>query len=247
MAKQQNWLKLSLQALEGLGESQEVKSQEINLSRPDLDAADATQFNDEGREDLSRSDSGSIEDDFLSNTQLSLQDKGWISPPDSIYSSSSESVLTSGEASIPDIFNNLAEGAEQHSHGSNMREDNEQLNSVPTSQTDFQEISDSGPSVFKHMEVNNGDTSSVKSIIDESDNILQAEESPSDEAETVPVGSSQTLDKESEVKLAVKAEVSSLNKVKSEEDNHEDHIPNAISVNRVARGKYTMYFIWIIN
>ncbi|KAK4848883.1 hypothetical protein QYF36_018291 [Acer negundo] len=224
-------------ALEGLGESQEVKSQEINLSRPDLDAADATQFNEEGREDLSRSDSGSIEDDFLSNTQLSLQDKGWISPLDSIYSSSSESVVTSGEASIPDNFNNLAEGMEQHSHGSNTREDNEQPNSVPTAQTDFQEISDSGPSVFKHMEVNNGDIGSVKSIIDESDNILQAEGSLSDEAATVPLGSSQTLDKESEVKLAVKAEVSSLNKVKSEEDNREDHIPTATSVNWVARGK----------
>ncbi|KAL5855729.1 hypothetical protein ACOSQ4_005531 [Xanthoceras sorbifolium] len=225
-------------ALEGLGESQEVKSQEINLSRTDLDAADATQFNDEGKEDLSRSDSGSMKDDFLGNTQLSLQDKEWISPPDSIYSSSSESGVTSGEASLPDSFNNLAEGVEQHSHGSNlMREGNEHPSTVPTSQTDFQDISESGPSVFNQRDVNTSDTGSVKAIIDESDDFLQAEGSPSDERATVPVGSSQPLDKESEVNFAVKTEVSSLSKVKSEEETNEDPIPNATSVNRVSRGK----------
>lgn len=39
---------------------------------------------------------------ILGISGLSLQDKGWISPPDSICSSSSESGLSSTETSLPD-------------------------------------------------------------------------------------------------------------------------------------------------
>lgn len=229
------------QALEGLGESQEVKSQGIDLSRPDLDAADTTEFND-GGEELTRSDSGSITDDLLSDTRLSSQDKDWISPPYSVYSSSSESGATSCGASFADSFNNTAVGVVQNLHGLDLGKDNEQPNSVPTSENDFQGISEYGASILNHMEMNKGNTISVKLVTNEPD--LQADGGPSSEARTVSPRGSQPLNKESEAKSAVKDELSSFSKVKNEEGTSEDHIPNATSVNRAARGKYksSLYF-----
>ncbi|XP_037497644.1 uncharacterized protein LOC105631693 isoform X3 [Jatropha curcas] len=94
-------------ALEGLAGSQDVKSQGISLSRTDLDDGPDV-FEDKGRESLSRSDSESTKD-FLGDTGFSLQDKGWISPPDSICSGSSESEITLDEASFPDGFSDRAE------------------------------------------------------------------------------------------------------------------------------------------
>lgn len=206
------------------------------MSRSDLTTADSTQFDDKGREALSGSDSGSIRDDFLGATGLSLQDKGWISPPDSIYSSGSESDITSGEASLPDSFNHPVELMGQHSHGPNRGEETSHSNSIPSSQTDFHEISDSGQSVFKQTEVNNNDSGTVKFTVDEPIENFKAQESPIDEAVSVPVGSPQPLGNNSEVKFGVRDEVSSVNKVGIEEENNEDHVPNTLAVSRVARG-----------
>lgn len=208
------------------------------MSRPDLAASDSTQFDDKGREDFSRSDSGSTKDDFLGVTGLSFQDKGWISPPDSIYSSSLESDITSGEASLADSSNNPAELLGQHSRGPNQREETYLPNSLPSSQTDFQEISDSGRPMFNHLEMNNSDSGSVKSIIDEANEYHGAQELTADETASVPVGSSQPLNKDLEVKFSVKDEVPSVNTVKIEEENNEDAIRNTVAVNRAARGKY---------
>lgn len=224
-------------ALEGLGESQEVKSQGVSLSRSDLTAADSSQFDEKGREAFSGSDSGSIKDDFLGVSGISLQDKGWISPPDSIYSSSSESAITSGEASLPDSSNNPVELTGQHPHGLNQGEEAFHSNFIPSSQNDFQEISDSGQSVSKRTEVNNTDSGSVKFTVDEPIEYFKAQESPTGEAVSVAVGSSQPLGNNSEVKFGVKDEVSSVNKVGIEEENNQDHVPNTHTVSRVARGK----------
>lgn len=207
------------------------------MSRSDLTAADSSQFDEKGREAFSGSDSGSIKDDFLGVSGISLQDKGWISPPDSIYSSSSESAITSGEASLPDSSNNPVELTGQHPHGLNQGEEAFHSNFIPSSQNDFQEISDSGQSVSKRTEVNNTDSGSVKFTVDEPIEYFKAQESPTGEAVSVAVGSSQPLGNNSEVKFGVKDEVSSVNKVGIEEENNQDHVPNTHTVSRVARGK----------
>lgn len=222
-----------MQALEGLGESQEVKSQGISLSRPDLAAADTSQFDEKEREDLSRSDSESTKEDLLGVAGLSSEDKGWISPPDSIYSSSSESGVTSGEASLPD-FNNPEELITQHSH-----EDEYRPSSIPSSQTDLQ--SHSWP-----LAVDNGDNGSVKSNINEPNVNLEAVKSQDYEAASVPGGSLQPLNN-SVVTVGVKNELSSLNKVKINEENNEDPIPNTRPVIQVSRGKYEIFFLWSVN
>ncbi|CAA6657772.1 unnamed protein product [Spirodela intermedia] len=75
-----------LQALEGLGESQMARSQEFSLSSEELKNA----LFDDGRnlEVFGGADGSTFQDD------------AWISPPDSIYSSSSFSVLTSSQVSL---------------------------------------------------------------------------------------------------------------------------------------------------
>ncbi|CBI32522.3 unnamed protein product, partial [Vitis vinifera] len=171
-------------ALEGLGESQEVRSQEINLSRTNL-ASDASQSGNKDREIFSRSDEGNAED-LLGVAGLSLQDKGWISPPDSVYSSSSESVIISDEASLPDSHTAPAEMMARLSYGSNSREGTDYLNSVSSSGTDFQEISlNCGQSESKYTEYNNSDASSVKSPTNEPSEHLKAAASPKNESITV--------------------------------------------------------------
>ncbi|GAY51877.1 hypothetical protein CUMW_137670 [Citrus unshiu] len=142
-------------ALEGLGESQEVKSQGVSLSRSDLTAADSSQFDEKGREAFSGSDN-------------------------------------------------------------------------------------SGQSVSKRTEVNNTDSGSVKFTVDEPIEYFKAQESPTGEAVSVAVGSSQPLGNNSEVKFGVKDEVSSVNKVGIEEENNEDHVPNTHTVSRVARDEKKM-------
>ncbi|KVI01957.1 hypothetical protein Ccrd_019751 [Cynara cardunculus var. scolymus] len=95
-------IKEACQALEGLGESQEIRSQDLNLSRPDL-VGDDTGYDNKENDIFSRSD-GECDEELPQMTGFSLQDKGWISPPDSIYDGSSDSGPTSAEASAADSF-----------------------------------------------------------------------------------------------------------------------------------------------
>ncbi|KAM7253507.1 hypothetical protein ACFE04_021661 [Oxalis oulophora] len=119
-------------ALEGLGESQDVKSQGITLLKTDI-TNDETEFDDQGKESFS----GSRHCDPIvlpDHSGLSLQDKDWMSPPDSIYSSSSES--------LPDGMNDISEEIEI-SHGYNVKEGLEYP--IPSPQTGVNE-SDVGSS-----------------------------------------------------------------------------------------------------
>lgn len=219
-------------ALEGLGESQEVRSQEINLSRTNL-ASDASQSGNKDREIFSRSDEGNAED-LLGVAGLSLQDKGWISPPDSVYSSSSESVIISDEASLPDSHTAPAEMMARLSYGSNSREGTDYLNSVSSSGTDFQEISlNCGQSESKYTEYNNSDASSVKSPTNEPSEHLKAAASPKNESITV-IDTSKSLNEED---FEGKDETSSSNQVKIEDENREARLPNTDAGSRIARGK----------
>ncbi|KAJ0087806.1 hypothetical protein Patl1_32988 [Pistacia atlantica] len=181
------------------------------------------------REELSKYDSESTKGDLLGVIGLSLQDKGWISLPDSIYSSSFEFGITSGGTSLPDL-NNPIELMGQHSHG----EEEYQPSSIPSSHTGFQ--SHSWP-----LDVDDSDNGSVKSSINEPNANLEAVKSQSDEATSVPVGSSQPLNKESEVTFGVEDKLSLLSKVKIDKENDEDPIPNARTISRVARGKYEIF------
>ncbi|KAL3350657.1 hypothetical protein AABB24_023203 [Solanum stoloniferum] len=86
-------------ALEGLGESQEARSEDLNSYRPDL----ADQY-DGKNEIFSQSDRESSMD-ILDVNGLSLQDKGWMSAPDSMTSGSSESAATSSQVSLANSSN----------------------------------------------------------------------------------------------------------------------------------------------
>ncbi|PWA94247.1 protein kinase-like domain-containing protein [Artemisia annua] len=81
-------------ALEGLGESQEIRSQEDLIG-------DDTVYDNKESDIFSRSD-GELGEELPQMTVSSLQDKEWISPPDSIYDDSSDSDVVSAEASVVD-------------------------------------------------------------------------------------------------------------------------------------------------
>ncbi|KAJ8530130.1 hypothetical protein K7X08_036965 [Anisodus acutangulus] len=81
-------------ALEGLGESQEARSEDLNSYRPDL----ADQY--DGKNEIFSQSDRENSMDFLDVNGLDLQDKGWISAPDSMTSGSSESAATSSQVSL---------------------------------------------------------------------------------------------------------------------------------------------------
>ncbi|KAI3895751.1 hypothetical protein MKW98_025542 [Papaver atlanticum] len=85
-------------ALEGLGESQEVRSQDISFSRSDL--TDDAGIVDNKEMNISPLTSQSRSPENLDVSGISLQGEGWISPPDSVYSSNSESGSTSADTSL---------------------------------------------------------------------------------------------------------------------------------------------------
>ncbi|KAI6701259.1 hypothetical protein NL676_015583 [Syzygium grande] len=93
-------------ALEGAGESQEENLPRTDLSRPNF-SGNASSFDDR-EEELAAPDE-EIMQDFVSLAGLSLQDKGWVSPPDSICTSSLGSCVSSPEASIADSLKDPAE------------------------------------------------------------------------------------------------------------------------------------------
>ncbi|KAJ4845107.1 LOW QUALITY PROTEIN: hypothetical protein Tsubulata_030337 [Turnera subulata] len=213
-------------ALEGLAESQDVKSQEITLSRPELEAG-TKEFDEQGRESFS-SGSGSP-GDLLSDTGISLQDRGWISPPDSICSSNSQSGITSAEESLPESINDSEEGIGQFSHVSNSVM-TDYPNSPPSSQTDQQDIR-SGRSVSQHVEVNNDDSCSLSAV-------YQLNEHPSAETISNPAEASQFLKDSSKAVFEGEDEkVSSLNKARYEDENFKAPHPNPNISSQASKGK----------
>ena len=112
----------------------------MNLLRPDLvGEEDISEYdNKDSSNDIfsSKSDGENNEDDYsrMSN-RLSLQDNGWISPPDSIYSSSSNSSCVTSSAE-------------------------EYLNPVPVSSS-YGTRNHDGHTESEHRDVNNSDAVSV--------------------------------------------------------------------------------------
>ncbi|CAL1372471.1 unnamed protein product [Linum trigynum] len=208
-------------ALEGLAESQEVTSPEINLSRPEVDS-DADQFDEKGIEQLSTPETETAED-FLGEVECSMQYNGWVSPPDSICSSSSGSDDSiSVDASTIDSCDNLVDFA----HGSDGRLATSHLSSAPSSQTGYQAAPYSLEILSKHEAVGQGED--LKStILSVSEAITSLE-------------TSQPLSQVSTATLEGKDEnVSSSSRNKVEDNNHETPQPRSHSHTgaRLATGK----------
>ncbi|XP_027910249.1 serine/threonine-protein kinase SMG1-like [Vigna unguiculata] len=149
-------------ALEGIGESQEVKSVDTTLSRSDGGGGEAVEFDGKEGEGLSRSEDGET-DDFVGFSRLSLEDKGWISPPDSICCTSSESDMTAAEVSLPDSLNDSAGNKDQLSQGSSRRNPTGLMHTALFSQTELEEISPFGLSQSSPVETDLNGSGSVKS------------------------------------------------------------------------------------
>lgn len=120
-------------ALEGLAESQEVRSQELDLS--DV-ASSAAEHEVQNKENVSKF-SGEISKKFINFSNLCLQEKGWVSPPGSIYSSDSQSGTSLNESTEPLSINEQEEAMETLSNGSTVRECTKELDLVPFSEFDF--------------------------------------------------------------------------------------------------------------
>lgn len=215
-------------AIEGLGESQEVKSQGINLSGQDL-AGDSIESDGQGRENLSRSSSGNVTDS-VGLIELSLQDKEWLSPPDSISSGSMGSDIISAEANLPDSFNDPAEVMEQLPDVSYHGKARDDVHSGPSLQSDLDETP-------QHKVAGDGATSSAKSETDEP-NQYKATPLLNDEGVGTPVDSSDPSNKVNlEPKTGDKDESPSSNKVKPGDVIHEVPVTNVHSAGQFARGK----------
>ncbi|XP_031379987.1 serine/threonine-protein kinase SMG1-like isoform X1 [Punica granatum] len=98
-------------AFEGVGESQREKSQGFDLSKADFDGEGSSSVDGDGGEQ-SRYDEGDTQD-TLGFSGLSLNEKGWISLPDSICTSSSGSESSITEVSVSDGFRDSTEEASQ--------------------------------------------------------------------------------------------------------------------------------------
>ncbi|KAM2903393.1 hypothetical protein COP2_003214 [Malus domestica] len=227
-------------ALEGLGESQEVESPLIDVSRPDL-TSDATGFDEkEEREDLSMSNSES-NNDFLGITGLPLESKGWLSPPDSICSSSTESGITLAEESLPGSFNDPEDIGQQLLHGRSSREGTDYQNTAPDSINDSPEILGSVLGSVqlesKYTEVDNTHIGFFKSIPSVPKSTPSDPKStPGDESAAVCPDISHPLNENTEM-FGSKDEISSLNKAKIKDESRSTRVgrgknPYAMSVLR---------------
>ncbi|XP_027356375.1 serine/threonine-protein kinase SMG1-like isoform X2 [Abrus precatorius] len=221
-------------ALEGIGESQEVKSEDIALSRSDAIGGDAVEFHGKERESLSRSEDDNTED-YIGFSRLSLEEKGWVSPPDSICYSSSGSDITSAEVSLPDSLNDSAGYKDLLSQGSGGRNPTIHIHTNPLSQTDVEEISPSDLSKSFPVEVDLNGASSEK-LINATIDHPEAMALPGDKSVAIPADS-QNPSSENLDKVDGEDEMLAANKVKSAAEHREATDPNINASTRVGRGK----------
>lgn len=104
----------SLQALEGLGESQILRSQDLAISSSEPSNG-AVLFNDEEKV-LSGSSVEDVEN-LTTNGKLALHDEGWLSPPEHTYTSSPDSIISSSEGSFSEKSDNLEQDLHSNSAG----------------------------------------------------------------------------------------------------------------------------------
>ncbi|KAG8368298.1 hypothetical protein BUALT_Bualt15G0031000 [Buddleja alternifolia] len=121
-------------ALEGLGES--LQSQNVDPLREDP-AGSGAEYDTQESETFFKSD-GENDMDSIGLNEMALLDNGWVSPPESIYSESTESDVTSAEASLVDKFNGL-DVAQPISGGFGSQETGDFLNNFQSSVTEVLE------------------------------------------------------------------------------------------------------------
>ncbi|KAM6589117.1 hypothetical protein CsatA_011722 [Cannabis sativa] len=214
-------------ALEGLGESQEVKSQGIDQSSADL-TADATEFDDKERENLPTSNSGNTKE-FPAFAGTSLDDNEWLSPPNSICSSGSEFDITSPEASFP------GEEMGQLSQDLGRRESPAYQDSVHVAQIDYEEIPLFGKSQ-PVAEIDETYTGLFNSAANEPSEHQKTIASPSDRKLAAP-DALHSSSKSTEENFGGSDEKASLNKVKIKDEDCESLFPNTSAAARAGRGK----------
>ncbi|GMH23554.1 hypothetical protein Nepgr_025397 [Nepenthes gracilis] len=215
-------------ALEGLGEVPEARSQETNLSEGHID--DNPPKYDNMKEDVPSGSEGDRDENVVGVDMFSTQVKGWVSPPGSIYSSSSGSVDAPGQASLSNGFS-CQESMEQLSINPILKEAGDWFQSSPLAEIDNHQISipmsDSDEIAAKH-----GVLGSNMTI--EAHEHLKAVGYPHDlSADT----SDDRLREESlEVKLQVRDESSSTNRVEVEYGSQHGQLSKKDGA-RVTRGK----------
>lgn len=209
-----------------------MESPLIDVSRPDL-TSDATGFDEkEERENLSMSNSES-NNDFLGITGLPLESKGWLSPPDSICSSSTESGITLAEESLPGSFNDPEDIGQRLLHAPSSREGTDYQNTAPDSINDRPEILGSVQLESKYTEVDNTHIGFFKSIPSVPKSTPSDPKStPGDESAAVCPDILRPLNENTQEMFGSKDEISSLNKVKIKDESRST---------RVGRGKYRAY------
>ncbi|XP_022944490.1 serine/threonine-protein kinase SMG1-like isoform X1 [Cucurbita moschata] len=217
-------------ALEGLGESQEIKSEGIHITRPEFNREVDTADFEKERESLSLSDSGSNKD-IPDVTRLSLQDKEWLSPPDSFCSSSSGSGLTSG--SFPDSSNDLTEEMDQHYNSYSNREARVCPKITSFSQTDIGKILPLEESESKSTD--GSETFFRKLSTNELNGGIKIVATPADESIEVPTMASHPLTETVE-KLGEESGVISSDK-RLEDENQEAPPAQKAAWSRASRGR----------
>ncbi|URD73045.1 PI3Kc [Musa troglodytarum] len=101
-------------ALEGLGESQILRSQDLAMSSSEPSNG-AILFNDEEKV-LSGSSVKDVEN-LTTNGKLALHDEGWLSPPEHTYTSSPDSIITLSEGSFSEKSDNIEQELQSNSAG----------------------------------------------------------------------------------------------------------------------------------
>ncbi|XP_022634053.1 serine/threonine-protein kinase SMG1 isoform X2 [Vigna radiata var. radiata] len=221
-------------ALEGIGESQEVKSVTTTLSRSDGGGDDAVEFDGKEGVGLYRSEDDKT-DDFIGFSRLSLEDKGWISPPDSIYCTGSGSDMTATEVSLPDSLNDSAGNKELLSQGSSSRNPTGHMHTAVFSQTEVEEISPFGLSQSSPAETDLNGSGSVKSI-NEATEHSEAIVVLGDKTAAIPANSQNPTNKNID-KFDSADEPLSAKEIKNATEHRDARDLNVNANTRVGRGK----------
>ncbi|KAG7583959.1 FATC domain [Arabidopsis suecica] len=215
-------------ALEEPGESEEAKSQESAYSGADLTDNDF-KLDELGEENHLESVSKSSQA-LLSISGFSLEDRGWMSSPDSVYSSGSESNITLAEASSPASLRNSTEMLEQTQM--NDEESNAFKSSTPSSQSNCDDISDSDQQVSAEALIKSNDDCPRKTSVDEPGENTEFKLPASDVALEVTTDVSQPLVESPELESGRKKAMKGKFEVQSDDDS-----PPTQTQTRVTRGK----------
>lgn len=141
-------------ALEGVGESQEARSQELDLVRTELEAdevlsADQSSNILEAVVDNDENNAESVTDEEL---LLQGDEDSWISPPDSLYTNDSESNLTSSDSHHHDDSLAISNDWESHITGTDKAKFNEGVVTDASGFTMNEDTACTSPSFFAHSQ-----------------------------------------------------------------------------------------------